>query len=333
MNHPITPERVFELLGGHQVTAVLRTAIELDLFSIIAAGHDSAGAAAAAVEADPRTTRMLCDSLTVLGLLTKTAGRYALAPDAERFLDRRSPAYLGSVIEFLLAPEMTARWQDLTAIVRRGGPPDAGTLEPEDPVWVKFARGMAPMMAPAAEALAKLLCAEAPPRRVLDVAAGHGLFGIAVARHAPEARITALDWRPVLAVAAENAAKAGVADRHAGLPGSAFEVELGTGYDLVLLTNFLHHFDPPTCAALLRRIHAALAPGGRVAALEFVPDDDRVSPKGPALFVLNMLVGTPKGDAYTFRELAAMFQEAGFGACDIQDVPTSPERVVVARKA
>ncbi len=148
--------------------------------------------------------------------------------------------------------------------------------------------------------------------RVLDIAAGHGLFGIEIAKQNPQAQVTGLDWAPVLRVALKNAEKAGVKDRYDMLPGSAFEVEFGGPYDVVLLTNFLHHFDKPTNVGLLKKVRAALKPGGRAATLEFVPNEDRVSPPMPAAFAMTMLTTTAEGDAYTFSELSAMYDEAGF---------------------
>lgn len=111
---------------------------------------------------------------------------------------------------------------------------------------------------------------------VLDIAAGHGLFGIAIAQKNPAARVTALDWAHVLEVATGNAKKMGVADRHTALEGDAFAVEFGGPYDVVLVTNFFHHFDIPTCEGLIRKIHGAMKPGGRCAMLDFVPNDDKV---------------------------------------------------------
>ncbi len=116
------------------------------------------------------------------------------------------------------------------------------------------------------------------------------------------------------------------------LPGSAFEVEYGGPYDVVLLTNFLHHFDLPTCVGLLRKVHAALKSGGRAAALEFVPNEDRVSPPMAAAFSLTMLVTTASGDAYTFRELETMYHDAGYGDVTAHPVPTGPHTVVVGRR-
>ena len=123
---------------------------------------------------------------------------------------------------------------------------------------------MAPMVAPMAGPRgAVVLEGHTGPMRVLDIAAGHGLFGIEIAKQNPQARVTGLDWAPVLRVALDNARKAGVEDRYDMLPGSAFEVDFGGPYDAVLLTNFLHHFDPPAFVGLLKRVHVALRPGGR----------------------------------------------------------------------
>jgi len=224
---------------------------------------------------------------------------------------------------------------NLTEAVRKGGTAieNDGTLDPEHPVWVKFARGMAPMMALAAQLMAKLVDPN-PDRKlkVLDIAAGHGLFGIAFATNNQQAEITALDWKAVLEVAKENAQKAGVAERYNTIEGSAFDVDFGSGYDLVLLTNFLHHFDPPTCETLLRKVRAALADGGRAVTLDFVPNDDRVTPPDSAGFSLMMLAGTPGGDAHTFSEFERMFANAGFSRSSIHPLPPTIQQVVISEK-
>jgi ubiquinone/menaquinone biosynthesis C-methylase UbiE len=178
----------------------------------------------------------------------------------------------------------------------------------------------------------RILQGSTAPLKVLDIAAGHGLFGIAFARHDPQASIVAVDWANVLNVAQENAERAGVADRYRTLPGSAFEVEFGGGYDVVLLTNFLHHFDATTNESLMRKIHAALKPGGRAVALEFVPDENRVAPPGSASFALVMLATTPAGDAYTFREYEAGFKSAGFARCECFNLEPTMQQVVVAER-
>jgi ubiquinone/menaquinone biosynthesis C-methylase UbiE len=165
--------------------------------------------------------------------------------------------------------------------------------------------------------------------RVLDIAAGHGLFGIEIAKQNKQAHVTGLDWAPVLRVALKNAEKAGVQDRYDMLPGSAFDVEFGGPYDAVLLTNFLHHFDQPTCVGLLKKVRAALRPGGRAATLEFVPNEDRVSPPMPAAFSLTMLTSTESGDAYTLKELTRMYTDAGFQGIIDHPIPMSPHTIVM----
>jgi ubiquinone/menaquinone biosynthesis C-methylase UbiE len=187
---------------------------------------------------------------------------------------------------------------------------------------------MAPLAAPLG---AIALDGQTGPMSVLDIAAGHGLFGIEIAKQNPEAQVVALDWPAVLEVAHRNARKAGVQQRMRYLPGSAFEVGFGGPHDVVLLTNFLHHFDAPTCVALLGKVRAALKPGGRAAALEFVPNEDRVSPPMAAAFGLTMLATTESGDAYTLRELELMYREAGFSRVVAHPVPASPHTIVVGQ--
>lgn len=318
-----------QVLNAYQQTYALKAAIELDVFTHIGGGATTVDAIARQAGASTRGVRILCDYMVIIGFLDKSGDSYALAPDAAVFLDTRSPAYLGSGAQFLASDDMLAHFRDMTAIVRRGGAPGGGTLDPDDPIWVEFARSMGPMVAPQAQALARLIAASSRPESILDVAAGHGLFGIFIAARIPAARVVAVDWAGVLEVARENAERFGVADRYTTNPGSAFDVPLGHGYDLVLLPNFLHHFDPPTNVQLLTRLRAAIRPGGTVATVEFVPNDDRVSPPIAAAFALTMLGSTPAGDAYTFAELDRMFRDAGFGRSRIQPLEGTPHQVVL----
>lgn len=327
--------RLWETFTGYQRTAALKAGIELDVFTAVAEGATTLDALAARSGAPVRGLRALCNHLVMDGFLTRTGDRYGLTATAATFLDRNAPMYSGSVVTFIASPGITEGFTRLTEAVRRGGTAvsDQGTLAPEHPVWVEFARAMAPVARMTAALLANLLDAEtAGPWKVLDVAAGHGLFGIALAERNPRARIVALDWASVLGVAQEHARAAGVADRFATIAGSAFDVPLGEGYDLVLLPNFLHHCDPPTCERLLRKAHAALVPGGRLVILEFVPDEDRLGPPDAVRFALVMLATTPAGDAYTFGEYRAMLAAAGFASPVLHDLPPSPARVVVATR-
>jgi SAM-dependent methyltransferase len=330
-----SPQLFFQTINAHQRTEALKAAIELEVFTAIGEGNTTAAEIAKRCQTSERGMRILCDYLTIMEMLTKQGDRYGLTLDSATFLDKRSPAYLGSATEFLCSPMMFENTKNLADAVRKGGTvmEDEGTVSAENPVWVNFARGMAPLMAMPAQMLAKLVDPQpAGKLKILDIAAGHGLFGIAFARNNPEAEVTALDWKPVLEVAKENAQKAGVSDRYHTIEGSAFDVDFGSGYDLILLTNFLHHFDPPANETLLRKVHAALAAGGRAATLEFVPNDDRVTPPDSAGFSLIMLIGTPSGDAYTFSELDKMFANAGFSRSTLHPLPPTFQQVVVSEK-
>jgi 2-polyprenyl-3-methyl-5-hydroxy-6-metoxy-1,4-benzoquinol methylase len=263
--------------------------------------------------------------------LIKKGIQYALAPDSSLFLSRHSPAYIGGAIEFLLTPRLREGHARLTEAVRRGSTAlGEGALERENPDWVKFARAMMPLMHMPAEIMAAELRKGGEAHKVLDIAAGHGIFGISVAKQNSTATIYAADWKNVLEVASKNAQAMGVADRYHLLPGSAFEIDFGRGYDLVLITNFLHHFDPPTCTSFMRKVHAALQPGGRAAIAELVPNPDRVTPPTAAAFSMMMLATTPAGDAYTFAELESISTTAGFARVELAPQEIGLDRLVIA---
>jgi SAM-dependent methyltransferase len=328
------PERIFETLNAYQKTAALKTAIELDVFTAISQGTNSTAALAKKCQASERGIRILCDFLVVNGFLAKNELLYELAPDSAIFLNKRSPAYIGSAVGFLTLPELTGAFKDLTAIVRKGGSldGDATTAEPDSPKWVEFARSMAPLQKLPAEAVAESLDAGAGAKwKVLDIAAGHGMYGVTIAKHNPNAEIFAVDWPRVLDVAKENAQTAGVASRYHALPGNAFEVEFGMDYDLALITGFLHHFDQAAIETLLRKVYSALKPGGAAVTVEFVPNEDRVTPPIPAAFSMVMLGSTRAGDAYPFSEYERMFRAAGFSSSELRRTP-GPQSIIISRK-
>ena len=333
---PPNPVQIFSTIQGYQRVYALKAAVDIGLFTAIGKGSHTAAEIAKACNAAERGVRILSDALVVMGFLTKAGNRYSLTPDTAFFLDSRSPAYLGLAFKFLLHPSQLAHFEHLGAAVRKGGTPDEqGNLAPDDPIWIEFARGMAPLMVPPAQAMAGILEAELgsrPSAKVLDIAASHGLFGITVAQRLPKAHIYALDWGNVLAVAKENAEKQGLADRYHLLPGSAFDVDYGTGFDAILITNLLHHFEPADNEKMLKKAYAALNPGGQVIILEFVSNDDRVSPPVPAMFSLTMLGSTPRGDAYTLAEYETMCRNAGLETPRLIALEPMPQSLVIARK-
>lgn len=331
---PPSPELFLETAFAHQRTAALKAAIDLDVFTAIHEGARTPDAIAERRVVPARGIRILCDYLTMMGFLTKSDGTYALTQDTAVFLTKSSPAYMGGTLDFLCTPELLRNFSVLADTIRRGGMSTEGnTVSEANPIWVQFARAMVPMVMPSAQAIAEILqVSTSGPLRVLDIAAGHGIFGITIALRNPAAEVVAVDWAPVLDVATENATAMGVADRHRTRAGDAFTVDYGDGYDVALVTNFIHHFDRDTNVGFLKKTRAALVDGGRVAILEFVPNDDRVTPPMAAGFALTMLAGTPAGDAYTFREIDEMLRASGFGRASAHPLP-GPQTVVVAATA
>jgi ubiquinone/menaquinone biosynthesis C-methylase UbiE len=332
---PSSPARIFNALTGYQRTAALRAAIELDLFTALDEGKRTAAEVAEYCGASPRGVRILCDYLTILGFAEKREDRYHATNESAAFLSRRSPHYCGGALEFLLSRAITDAFSSLTAAVRKGGTmlPEHGTLAPEHPAWVSFAKGMKGMMELPSIMVADLIDrAPSEPLEVLDVAAGHGLFGISVARRFPKSRITALDWPNVLEVVRTHAEEAGVGARFRGLAGSAFDVEWGQDLDVILLPNFLHHFSLSECETLAKRAFEALKPGGVAITVEFIPNEDRVSPPEAGAFSLTMLASTPEGDAYTFREYTEAFERAGFQRNELRELPPSVHRAVISER-
>ncbi len=331
----VTPERIFQTLTAFQQSAALKAAIELEVFTNIAKGNNTLEQISKASDSAERGIRILCDSLTVMGFLTKENGEYELTDESAFFLNKDSKAYLGGAVDFLMSDKQLQGFFDLTNAVKNGGSTveEEGSLDPNSPMWVKFARGMMGMMMPSAQSIAEKLGFKTDQKlKVLDIAAGHGIFGITVAQKYPNAEIYALDWANVLQVAEENAKKFGVAERHHLVEGSAFDVEFGEDYDVILLTNFLHHFDKQTCEGLLKKIHKSLKDGGKVVTLEFIPNDDRISPPSEAMFSRVMLAATPAGEAFTFNSLREMFENSGFSHNEHIPLDAMPQHLVISMK-
>ena len=329
-----SPEKIFDTLTRYQQTFALKAAVEIELFTAVGEGADDPASLAKRTQCAERGVRILADYLVINGFLNKENGKYGLTPDSAVFLDKRSPAYMGAMANFLASDENIENIQMLTSSVRKGGTASniGDNRKPVDDRWVSFAKSMGAMAVPMAGVLSQMITPSNGTIKVLDIAAGHGMYGVMVANNVPNVHVTGMDWPAVLEVAKQNAAKMGVADRYSTRPGSAFDTDLGEGYDYIFITNFLHHFDPPTNEKLLRRFHAALKPGGKTFTVEFVPNPDRVTPPMAAAFSLVMLAHTDAGDAYTFPEYETMHRAAGFRSCTLHPVPDLPQQVVVGEK-
>ena len=193
-----TPQHFFQTVNAYQKTAALKSAIELEVFTAIAEGNQTPATIATRCKTSERGMRILCDYLTITGFLIKNATQFQLTADSAKFLDKHSPAFLGSALSFMLSSPVTQGFDGLTEAVRRGGTSldSEGTIAPEHPEWVTFARSMTPLMIGPAQWIASHVANDiSNGMNVLDIAAGHGMFGIEIAKAHPKAEIVALDWR------------------------------------------------------------------------------------------------------------------------------------------
>ena len=258
--------------------------------------------------------RMLLDSLVVCLLLTQQNGSYELTPLAAKFLVRSSPEYLGFMME---ADAHWEPWAHLVEVIRRGKP--LYRIEQQQEKAAEFfpflVRSLHVMNREPARLAAKVLGVGNSQQglRVLDIACGSGVWGIAVAEANPLARLTAQDFPEILDITREYLQRHGVESQYDFLPGDLNEVDLGRDrYDLALLGNIVHSQGARAARDLFRRLFAALRAGGRVVIVDMIPNEDRTGPPFSIFFALEMLLHTEEGDTFTLSQYSQWLQEAGF---------------------
>lgn len=316
----LDPAPLMQMSFSFAAAKILSTAVQLDIFSHIAAGAQTAAEIAQAANASERGTQMLLDALRGFELLTKHKDAYALSPVAAKFLVRNSPDYLGAILE---TDAHWEAWSNLTDAVRNGKPVHS-VFDPAEveKFFSVLTRSLHVQNRLPAQRLAKILGAGSKYQglRVLDVGCGSGVWGIAIAEADPESRITAQDLPKVLDQTRTYLERHGVADRYDFLPGDLHKVAFPAGeYDLALLGHIVHSESVPSTEELFQRLQAALKPGGRVAIIDMIPNDERSGPPFPLIFALNMLVYSDEGGTYTFGEYRKWLTSAGFSSVDLAD--------------
>jgi hypothetical protein len=316
-----TPERILQLTGGAQATALLGTAVECGVFTRLAAGAMTADELAKAASIAPRGARALLDGLVGLNLVTVAEGKYANSPEAAAFLVEGKPSSLTGLARVALhgMPD----WAKLSEAVKTGGPVMAQSIDAQDhPFWSILVTAIAPLAFPCAEAVvAQLDVARRGPLSILDVGGGSGIFSAVLLKANREARATQVDWPTVNAIARGFVAKLGVVDRFHTVDGDIHTTPWGGGYDIAIYSNIAHQESPEQNVEAFRKFRKALNPGGALVISEFVVKDDRSGPPYPLLFHSQMLVASNEGASWRLADYRSWLAEAGFTEVRFEPTP------------
>jgi precorrin-6B methylase 2 len=327
-------DRLRQMVWGFAPPLIVSTAVDLGIFDALEARPLTLSEAAAATGASIRGLAALLNALVGLGLLEKIDGdRYRLAPEYAAFLLRSRPeTNLGPMFGHV-SRQLVPSWLGLAESVRSGRPckriDEAATGAD---FFAQFVEALFAMAYPSARALAEHLAAETPgPVRVLDLAAGSGVWGIALAQGSPHVSITAVDWPAVLKITQRVAKRYGVADRLETVAGDLLEADFGAGHNVAVLGHILHSEGETRGRRLLQKTFAALAPGGRIAIAEFLVNRQRTEPVVGLLFAVNMLVHSESGSTWSAEEIGVWLSEAGFNNVRPLPVPGSSPLILADR--
>lgn len=330
---PVTPERLLQMAWGYTAPLILEAGLKNGVFDHLDASPKSVEEVSAATGASVRGLRALMNALVGLEFLTKQDDRYALTPESSAFLVSSSPAYHGAFLHHT-STQLIPKWLNLSDTVRTGQPHTAVNQEDAGSEFFReFVESLFPLSYPAARALAQELQVEGAAERykVLDIAAGSGVWGVAFAHQSKQVQVTVVDWPGVIPAAQSVAARQGVADQFRYIAGDILEADYGTGYQAATLGHILHSEGEARSKELLKKVFDALAPGGTIAIAEWLPNEERTGPAPALIFAVNMLVATEAGDTYTFGEISEWLREAGFEDIQAMRVP-SPNPLIVATK-
>ena len=329
----VTPERIMQFAWGYVPPMVIESAIHHRVFDVLDAGPKTLAETAAATGASERGLRAVMNVLVGLNLLAKSDGRYSLTPESELFLVSTKPSFQGGLLRHT-SGHLIPRWLRLKEIVQTGKPGAAVNQEGDGSTFFQgFVMDIFPMSYPPANVLAQHLALEKRerPLKVLDLAAGSGVWGIALAQSAKNVSVTAVDWAGVLPATRSSVERFGLTERFSFIAGDLNSVDFGTGYDVATLGHILHSEGETRSRQLLRKTFDALASGGTIAIAEFLVDEDRKGPVGSLMFAANMLVNTDEGDTFSFEEISAWLKEAGFTDMRLLEAP-GPSPLVLATK-
>jgi ubiquinone/menaquinone biosynthesis C-methylase UbiE len=331
---PVTPERIMQLVWGYASPLILEAAIRHRVFDVLDGGPKTADEVEDATGASARGLSAVMNALVGLNFLTKDPqGRYALTAESAAFLVSTKPGFQGGLI-LHCSEQLIPKWLRLNEIVATGRPAQAVNQEPlGGDFFHKFVEDIFPMSYASAQKLAAALVLDGSgqPLSVLDLAAGSGVWGIALAQSSQLVHVTAVDWPEVIPVTRKTVARFGLMKRFQFVAGDLLAADFGRNHAIATLGHILHSEGEERSRALLRKTFAALASGGTIAVAEFLVNDERTEPLVGLLFAVNMLVNTDCGDTFSLREISAWLAEAGFVNPRTLEAP-GPSPLILATK-
>lgn len=333
VDQKITPERLMQFGSAYAPPLVIGAAASNKVFDTLAAGAKTVEEVSEQTGASARGLRAVMNALVGLELLTKSDDKYSLTPESDAFLVSNKPGTLAGFFPMNMK-RLIPHWLKLDEIVRTGQPSEARNEERlGTEFFSELVENIIPMSYPGAQALADhLKVAEAKhPIRVLDIAAGSGIWGIALAQKSPQVQVTAVDWAGMIPTTKRITQKFGAADRFQFVEGDIGDANFGTGYDVAILGHILHSEGAERSRHLLTKTFAALKPGGTIAIADWLVNDERTEPLSSLMFAVQMLVNTEKGDTFSFNEIKSWLEEAGLTNVRTLEVP-GPSPLVLATK-
>jgi 2-polyprenyl-3-methyl-5-hydroxy-6-metoxy-1,4-benzoquinol methylase len=307
------PGRIMEMVWDFARPMLAETALHLGVFDAMSQGARTVSQISERAHASPRGIAALLDGLVGIGLINRRGEQFTMAPDTAQFLVHGKPAFVGGLMKHV-SRQLITNWLNLTECVRTGRPIAAVNQEQTGAkFFAEFVEDIFNMSFAAASAAGEALLRNANGEvSVLDIAAGSGVWGIAMAKGRPQVRVTAVDWPQVIPVTRKVAQRHGIVEQFSFVEGDILEADLGGGHHVATLGHILHSDGEARSRKLLKRVHDAMAPGGTIVIGEFVVDEGRRSPAVPLVFAVNMLVNTDEGNTFTFKQMASWLKEAGF---------------------
>ncbi len=331
---PATPERIMQFAWGYIPPLVLEAAIRHHVFDLLDGGPKTVNEIHEKSGASERGLTAIMNALVGLNFLAKDQqSRFSLTPESAEFLVSTKPAFQGGLIRHC-SEHLIPKWLRLNEIVETGRPVEAvNQVALGSEFFQKFVNDIFPMSYPAAKALGQYFALNGAGRqaRVLDLAAGSGVWGIALAQSSEHVRVTAVDWPGVIPVTRKSVARFGLAYRFSFIEGDLLQVDFGSDYTVATLGHILHSEGRERSKALLAKTFRALASGGTIVIAEYLVNPDRTGPLNGLLFAVNMLVNTEDGDTYSFEEIVGWLREAGFTKARTLESP-GPSPLILATK-